>query len=368
MGIKGLPQFLSKNTPELFVTVALSLFSGHRIAVDASVYLYRFMSSALKSNGSWFDSFLKFIMHLRKNNIRPVFVFDGPAPIQKDRTQNKRRATRHKIEQKATECLELLIMLDPDEYGPDSGGVKVDINADLLERARGVLTSKKNPDPDVDSMTRKRLIYELDQVYKKFSSQCMKPTPNDATRIKDLLDALGLPWIQAEGEAEKTCSWLCYHGYVKAVLSTDSDVLVYGAPIFMKNVRDGQDECTITYNEEVLARLEMTKPQFIDFCILCGTDYNDNLDGIGAATAYEKMLKFKSLEALEDSGTNLDSLFYDDGRRLFTLDPDKKDFKIPSITQPNKKDLNMLLFKNNSKISIEDVLDSIYKPKFVITD
>lgn len=361
MGIKGLPQFLSKNASELFITVPLNLFKGEKIAVDTSVYLYRFMSNAIKNNGSWFDMFLKLVMWLRKKNIRPVFVFDGTPPIQKDRTQNKRRATRYKIEQKAIESTELLNLVQ-DVADSDSVLTKI-----LKKRIETLLTTKKKV-IEIDGMPLRKIIYELETAFKKYSSQSIKPVAEDTERIKDLLSALGLPWIQAPGEAEKTCSWLCYNGYVKAVLTTDSDVLVYGAPIFMKDVRDGQEECIIVYHDEVLKRLGLSNKEFIDFCILCGTDYNNNIEGIGIVTAFEKILEHKNLEMITEAGEDTSTLYYEDGRRLFTLPPADPKYKIPFIKELNKAELQLLLFKNNSKIEMDDVIASMYKPEFVIKD
>ncbi|KKK72443.1 hypothetical protein LCGC14_2903830, partial [marine sediment metagenome] len=108
MGIKDLCQFLRKTAPDLVVEVPLSSLSGQRLAVDASIYLYKFICIDNQFKGQWIDMFINFIVWLRRNNIRPVFVFDGKPPKQKERTQKERRANRNRIEQKVLELEELL--------------------------------------------------------------------------------------------------------------------------------------------------------------------------------------------------------------------------------------------------------------------
>lgn len=48
-------------------------------------------------------------------------------------------------------------------------------------------------------------------------------------QIAALFSSLGLPWIQAPGEAEATCAALQKEGLVDACATKDSDTLVLGA-------------------------------------------------------------------------------------------------------------------------------------------
>jgi len=40
--------------------------------------------------------------------------------------------------------------------------------------------------------------------------------------------------------------------------------------------------------------------EFVDLCILCGCDYCDNIDGIGAVTALKLINKYRTLEKVLD--------------------------------------------------------------------
>ena len=365
MGIKGLCQFLRKTAPDLVVEVPLSSLSGQRLAVDASVYLYKFICIDNQFKGQWVDMFINFIVWLRKNNIRPLFIFDGKPPKQKERTQKERRANRHRIEQKVLELEEILETLN--EYD-----INDPIPADLRVRINDAVNQ------DTAYWSRKEIMREINNRFKKENSKAIHIGPAENKRIQDLLTFMGLPWFKAAGEAERTCAWLCKWEYVKGVITTDSDVLAYGAPIFVQNVRINQDTCNIIRHEDVLQVLDLTPIQFIDFCIMCGTDYNERIPGIGPARAYNLMCEHENLDCISDTTLDTTILYHTEGRQLFTL-PAKDDvksvidgcgkkFKIPAIQQISKGELTMLLLKCNSRFTVEEIEMYTYQPKFVVAN
>lgn len=354
MGIKGLGAWMRKNTPETIHTVSLELFSGERLAVDASIYLYKYICISNSGSGNYFDMFLNMILWLRSFNIRPVFVFDGKPPPQKDRTKQKRKENKEKLKNQLDELEYLLQKLDELDYTEP-------LDDDLELRVLSIYSGDKL-DP------RRKIIKDLTEKYKKVSSQCIQFTKEDIDKIKDLLDCLGLPWVQSDYEAEKTCSWLVKHGYVKAVVTADSDVLAYGTEIWLSDIRSGDQNCKIIRYPDVLASSGFTSQQFTDFCIMCGTDYNENIPGIGPAKAYKLLQEYEKLENIEQLNYDTDILYYKDARNLFTLPDDIPDFEIESINQPNWGALELLLFKCNSRIKIDKIRDKIYKPEFKIIE
>ena len=52
--------------------------------------------------------------------------------------------------------------------------------------------------------------------------------------------------------------------------------------------------------EKVLRGMELTYPQFVDLCILCGCDYCSSIKGIGPKTALKYIKQFGSLERVLD--------------------------------------------------------------------
>lgn len=354
MGIKGLGAWMRKNIPDAIHTIELDNFSGQRLAIDASIYLYKFICVSNAGNGNYFDMFLNMILWLRRKNIRPVFVFDGKPPPQKDRTKEKRRETKEKLKNNLVELEQLIEILEEIPYNQP---LEDDIEKRVLSLYDG-----KSTDP------RKKIMRFLNERYKKVSSQCISFTKEDIDKIKDLLDCMGLPWIQSDYEAEKTCSWLCVKGYVKGVVTADSDVLAYGADIWISEIRAGDDECRVIMYDDILAASGLTKEQFTDFCIMCGTDYNDNIPGIGPAKAYNLIKEYGDLDSISLTKLDTDILFYEDARRLFTVPDDIPEFEIPHMHQMRITDLDSLLFKCNSRFSLNRVVEACkdYKTEFIV--
>ena len=56
---------------------------------------------------------------------------------------------------------------------------------------------------EIQQILEKKIMRFLNERYKKVSSQCISFTKEDIDKIKDLLDCMGLPWIQSDYEAEK---------------------------------------------------------------------------------------------------------------------------------------------------------------------
>lgn len=363
MGIKDLCGFLRKIAPELFIDVPITSLSGQRLAVDASVYLYKFICINNQFKGQWVDMFINFIVFLRKNNIRPLFIFDGKSPPQKERTQKARRAVRNRIKERVLELEDILETLNEIDFDEN-------IPFDLIQRINNEVNT------DTSLWSRKEIMKEINDRFKKENSKAIHIGPAENKRIQDLLTYMGLPWFQASGEAEKSCAWLAKWGYVKGVITTDSDVLAYGAPIFVQDLRVNNDTCRLIRYEDVLQVLNFTEKEFTDFCIMCGTDYNERIPGIGPVKAYNLLLEYGSLDEISKTTIDTDILYYNDGRTLFNLpnkseisevfDMDISKFRIPAIKPMQHGQLRMLLVKCNSKFSVEEIEQYTYNPKFIV--
>ncbi len=74
---------------ELLLTIAqpyqIDKLNGKIVAIDASIWIVR-IDSGLTTNTDKIKSILNKIMLLKRNNILPVFVFDGTPPALKRKT------------------------------------------------------------------------------------------------------------------------------------------------------------------------------------------------------------------------------------------------------------------------------------------
>lgn len=131
-----------------------------------------------------------------------------------------------------------------------------------------------------------------------------------------LIQALGVPCLlppaDSPVEAESLCSTLYALGIADYVVSEDSDVTVYGAPLLRqigvahggsaKLNKDGSERRKQGMNvldpKAVRTALGLTHAQFVDFCLLCGTDFTDRIPNIGPMTALNLARRFGSIEAI----------------------------------------------------------------------
>src|SRR3990172_2171802 len=273
MGIKNLYSFLKKRN--IIIQIPCASLAGKTLAIDISCYLYKFICIEARAQGMWIDMFIDFCIYLLNLKVKPVFVFDGSAPEEKSETKKQRRKIRDEYHIKATEI--------------------------------------KN------KMQKEGNKSELLQQYLKYNSASVNITLQDNAIARDLLSLMGIPWLNAVGEAEKSCSWLCKKGYVDGVITSDSDVIAYGCPVLIRDFRKGSQECSIIFIERLLNELSLDYPQLLDFCIMCGTDYNTNITRIGPEKAYNLIIEYESIDKLPmDTAV----LKYSKVRELFNIETD----------------------------------------------
>jgi flap endonuclease-1 len=267
MGIKGLPKIIKDIAGSAAIkTYRFSEFKGWVVSVDASLIIHQTVI-ALRSTGKDMKNskgeltshlhglFYKILIFLQ-NGMVPIFVFDGKAPNIKNRTIEKRRCRKNQAEKNLQEL-------------SDSEG----------------------------------------EEYIKNFKQTFKPTKENIKEAQILLDLMGIPYIVAPGEADVVCAWLAARTdsngkrYVKGVCSDDSDMLPLGAPYLFKDMlrfMSKNKPVKIISLSKTLVKMNLTMNQFIDLCVLLGTDYCDSIKGIGPKGAYKLILKYGTLEKILD--------------------------------------------------------------------
>nr|CAB3497589.1 unnamed protein product [Digitaria exilis] len=239
MGIKGLTKLLAEHAPRAAVQRRVEDYRGRVIAVDASLSIYQFLGMLNRT------------VRMLEAGIKPVFVFDGEPPEMKKKELAKRSLKRDD----ATKDLNRAI-----EAG------------------------------DEDSI-------------EKFGKRTVKVTKKHNDDCKRLLRLMGVPVVEAPGEAEAQCASLCENHQVYAVASEDMDSLTFGARRFLRHLTDlGYKKSPVTEFEvsKVLEELGLTMDQFIDLCILSGCDYCENIKGIGGQRALKLIRQHGCIEVLQN--------------------------------------------------------------------
>jgi flap endonuclease-1 len=129
---------------------------------------------------------------------------------------------------------------------------------------------------------------------KKYAGRTATLSREMVGQAKELLDALGIPWIDAPSEGEAQAAALVKQGHAWAVVSQDADALLYEAPRIIKNLGiSGKRkmpgkmsyvavEPELIEHRNVLSELQLDNPQLRALALLIGTDYNvGGVKGIG---------------------------------------------------------------------------------------
>ncbi|NXI56842.1 GEN endonuclease, partial [Chloroceryle aenea] len=116
----------------------------------------------------------------------------------------------------------------------------------------------------------------------------------------ELLECLGVPWVQAAGEAEAMCAYLNAKGLVDGCITNDGDVFLYGAQTvyrnFAMNAKDPHLDCYTM--SSIKEKLGCDRESLIGLAVLLGCDYlPKGVPGVGKEQA------LKLIETLQ--GQNL---------------------------------------------------------------
>ncbi|KAJ1292878.1 hypothetical protein BS78_01G024000 [Paspalum vaginatum] len=258
MGIKGLSKLLAEHAPRAAVKRRVEDYRGRIIAVDASLSIYQFLivvgrkGSELLTNEagevtSHLQGMLNRTVRMLEAGIKPVFVFDGEPPEMKKKELAKRSLRRDDATKDLNRALEI---------------------------------------GDEESI-------------EKHSKRTVKVTKKHNDDCKRLLRLMGVPIVEAPGEAEAQCAALCENHQVYAIASEDMDSLTFGARRFLRHLTDlGYKKSPVIEFEvsKVLEDLGLTMDQFIDLCILSGCDYCENIKGIGGQRALKLIRQHGCIE------------------------------------------------------------------------
>lgn len=251
-------------------TTQLQSLRGRSLAVDANNMLYQFLALIRTRDGTPLeDSRGNITSHLaglmfrttrlmHDYDINLIFAFDGKPPPLKEAEIIK----RHELREKAT--TEWKRALEAGDYA--------------TAFSKAVMTSRLT-----------------------------KPMVEDA---KQLLQLLGIPFVQAPSEAEAQTAYMTMRGDVWASSSRDYDSLLFGTPRLVRYLTISGREFLpskgisrplkpelITLSE-LLTHHMISRNQLIDLAILVGTDFNKGVKGIGPKTALKLLKERGRLEDL----------------------------------------------------------------------
>ena len=147
---------------------------------------------------------------------------------------------------------------------------------------------------------------------------------------KKLVQLMGVPMIEAPGEAEAQCAEMTKMGLAFGTATEDMDALTFGSNFLLRGFNSKKEPITQVDLRLVLEQFQMTQDEFIDLCILCGCDYTSTIGGVGPVTAFKFIEDNRNIEQTlekmrennEDSKKKKkfiipDNFLYEESRAIF---------------------------------------------------
>lgn len=359
MGVKGLNKIIEKYAKEAFNPIHLSSYKYKKIAIDISLYMFKYKAIF---GERWLVAFINLVICLRKNDIHCIFIYDSKAPPEKSAEKLKRAEQRDKLNSKIFELEDnLKTYYETNEITETLKETFV-----TLIQKEGDLKLKKLLRPSKKEDEHAFDISLIEKELNKLKSQAVSISDDDFKLTRELFTILGIPYILADGEAETLCSYLCIHGKVDAVLSEDTDVLAYGTPKFLSKLNTSEETCVEIDNDNLLSLLEMNLDEFKDLCIMCGTDYNSNIRGIGPDKSFKLIKEVKSIDNITKHDIAI--LNHIRVRELYKA-PESIDFAVPYCDKPDYAKVSEFIFRNNiNQNKLEQIKDAFTQKEIVFCD
>jgi flap endonuclease-1 len=235
--------------------------AGRTLAVDGFNAAYQFLATLRQRDGQLFsDAQGRVTSHLMgvfyrttsllHEGVLPVWVFDGKPPELKAGTIRRRIASKERAEEEWRQALEA---------------------GDLPTARRKAAQTSRLTRPMVDELVA-------------------------------LLQALGVPSVQAPGEGEAQAAVMASRGVTWGTASEDYDALLFGAPRLVRGLaargRGGKAaDAQLIDRADLLASLGINDEELILLGVVVGTDFNEGARGYGPKKALKLVREHLGFDA-----------------------------------------------------------------------
>ena len=352
MGIRNLNRFIQQRCPDTSTRIHLRDLSGKRIAVDTSIYMYRY-----SGEGALLENMYLMASVFRHYDIHAVFIFDGPPPPQKTDIIELRRKKK------------------------DQAKRQYDALAEIIKEKKHATATATSYSSSVETTE----IDDIEDTMRELKKQFVRLRDCDIANVKELLVSFGFATIDAEGEADVLCAKLSLKKRVDACLSDDTDMFVYGCPVVLRHI-SLLNHSVVSYDtREILKKLTLTQQEFKMMCVVCGTDYTQATAAVSPEIVFKKITKFKSLPPAEiqkhhNSGGGFYDWYSEHGSGTGKKDKDKDTGAITYITNESMFDVisptgttvnsqyKQLVVLNRADIHKQRIVEIMMKEDFIFIE
>ena len=264
MGVRDLNYLIKRYNRSSIKELTLYDLKNKTLAIDLQLYLYK----ALIQNKDPVEEIHKQILHFERYKIKPIYVFDGKPPKEKIDELQKRAYKRSR-------------------------------SLEVIQYLESVYLQKISN----DEIEIKNLVLSKIDELKKNSMSIDRKTKQ---AIKYLCNIMGVIYIDnMDMEADRAIGILYKTGKIDGCISEDNDMLVYGCDHLYRFYKTNSSHI-LEYNlVEIKKDLNVSDTEFVDLCILCGSDYYKNIRFKStlknSVVAYYLIKKYKNIESIVES-------------------------------------------------------------------
>ena len=256
MGIKGGQQFFRNNIGKLdgVEIVSLSHFSGKTIVIDLMFYLHRYVFRGVYDD-DYLHEFVNLSHKLDYFGVNYIYLFDGKPLEDKQDTIESRKLVPQRLKKKIEKIKQY----------------EVHTEEDIM-----------------------KII--------KMSKKIRKITPIHIKRVKCLFNKLGIQYIHNKAvEADPIVKFLVDCEFADACLTGDMDLLAYGCNNVLFDLDYANNTVTLINLERLLNTLQIDYKQFVQVCVLSGTDYNITLEHSNFSNNIKLIKQYGNIQTLLDN-------------------------------------------------------------------
>lgn len=293
----------------------------HYVGIDVHLYMHKFLYSHNDHLYGFFNQIIKLLLH----KIIPIYIFDGIPPYEKKNVLKYRSDKKHKIKNKIDFLYKKMNLIENNESVYDQ------IMQDEFDSHDAYKNYTKNNYKD-----------EIN----KLNKQIIQITYKHISELKQLLDILHIPYINATGEADAMCAKLYKLNIIDTCMSEDMDILIFGCKNLIKMNKDNIYEYDM---DNILNILNINYDQLINMCLFFGCDYINSIPKKSPVEIYNIVKKYTNIKDIfyelnNNYKTNNEFcdnhlIKYYNAKNIFMKSPDKeiipKDFAINIIKEIN---------------------------------
>jgi len=249
----------------------------------------------MTSQETWFNTMTNFLISFVKYKINVIIVFDGKNVPKEKLVERELRKTNQQTQKARVDKIKFFkekLMLRCFE-GKEVKLVPESLGEEFKE------TFKRCKIDDINVKDAEEVLTFVQERLDKSEQAAEGVQPHHKSMTRDLVKALGLPYIEADGEAEHLAASMAYQGIVDGVISRDTDTLCYGCPLLITDIKNGMFSYVTL--KDMLETLKMSMTQFVDLCICLQCDYNHRMPKHGPAAIYTAIQKYGGIDEWKEA-------------------------------------------------------------------